>query len=77
MNIKETREKMLELCICPQCPSFVDCKEEITFCLAESGKSKCIKDRKGCVCGGCPVEKQMGFNHGYYCVLGAEKDQIK
>lgn len=75
MNSEELREKMERLCVCQQCPSYVDCHEEVTFCLAESGRSKCIKDRKGCLCGGCAVAKQMKFDHGYYCVFGSEKDQ--
>ncbi len=75
MNLKETRQKMEELCVCRQCPSFIDCKEEIAFCLAETGKSKCIKNENGCICGGCPVEKKLGFLHGYYCVRGPEEGQ--
>lgn len=77
MNSKETREKMKPLCICSTCPTYVECVEEVAFCLAESGKSNCIKDKNGCLCGGCPVQKQMGFEHHYYCILGPEKDQSK
>jgi hypothetical protein len=75
MNSKETRKKMLPLCQCPHCPTYVDCKEEVAFCLADGGKSKCIKIQNGCLCGGCPVEQQMRFEHMYYCVLGSEKEQ--
>lgn len=75
MDLKEIRQEMEKLCVCPQCPSFVGCKERIAFCLSESGKSNCIKKEKGCMCGGCPVEKKMGFKHIYYCTRGSEKDQ--
>lgn len=77
MSSKETRKKMEPLCVCPQCPSYVDCNESVVFCLAEKGKSKCIKEQKGCLCGGCMVEKQMKFEHIYYCVLGPEKEQAE
>jgi len=40
------------------------------------GKSKCIKEEKGCVCGGCPVTMKMGLKHGYYCTKGSEKEQL-
>lgn len=70
-----TKEKIEELCVCRQCPSFLECKEEITFCLAKSGKSRCIEKENGCICGGCPIEKKMGFMHGYYCTRGSEKFQ--
>ena len=65
-------KKALETkCICKGCPSFVECKEKIAFCL--NGKSKCIKERRGCVCGGCPVHAELGLKSGYYCFTGKEK----
>ncbi len=75
MNSQEIRQEMEKLCICRQCPSFIDCQKDIAFCLAETGKSQCIKKEKGCICFGCPVEKRMGFTHGYYCMRVPEKDQ--
>jgi hypothetical protein len=66
-NIKELEKK----CICRTCPSFVDCKEKIAYCLI--GKSKCIKEMKGCICGGCPVHSELGLKSGYYCLKGKEK----
>jgi len=76
MSSNETKQKTEELCICRQCPSFVNCKEEITFCLMETGKSNCIKKENGCICGGCPIEKKFDFMHGYYCTRGSEKEQL-
>ncbi|MBD3398576.1 DUF2769 domain-containing protein [Candidatus Micrarchaeota archaeon] len=63
------------MCICRQCPSFVECKEKIAYCLPSIGKSSCIKEEKGCICGACPVTKEMGLTHGYYCIRGSEKEQ--
>jgi hypothetical protein len=75
METNEIRQKMEGLCICRQCPSFVDCSERVAYCLQETRKSNCIKDQRGCICGGCSVWKQLGFKNGYYCVLGSEKKQ--
>ncbi|MDD1758243.1 MAG: DUF2769 domain-containing protein [Methanotrichaceae archaeon] len=62
-------------CICPNCPTYVDC-DELAFCLESSSKSKCIRIEKGCLCPPCPVESLMGFRHGHYCTRGNEKTQL-
>ena len=61
-------------CICPECPSFTDCGAR-AFCFAQVGKSKCIKEEKGCLCMACPVAKEMKFSHVYYCTRGSEEKQ--
>ncbi len=71
MEIKE----VVRLCVCVMCPSYIDCKEEIAFCIAENRKSRCITKEKGCLCPGCPVQDREGFQHVYYCVRGSEKEQ--
>ena len=70
------RNKGIGLCLCPECPSFVDCKEEIAYCLAPAGKSACIREEAGCLCPGCPVLEEEGFSHVYYCTRGSETDQL-
>ena len=55
-------------CICPMCPSYVNCSEPLAYCLPGVGISKCIKSEMGCVCPGCPVYEQMGFDREYYCI---------
>jgi len=69
------RKKAIGLCLCGMCPSFVDCSEEIAYCLAEKGISGCIKDEQGCLCPGCPVQDEGNFQHAYYCTRGNEHDQ--
>ena len=69
------RKEATGLCMCMMCPSFVDCGEEIAFCLAESGKSVCIREENGCLCPGCPVLEEEGFQHVYFCIRGTEADQ--
>jgi hypothetical protein len=68
MNSKQAVEK----CICQGCPTWKICKEKIAFCF--NGKSKCIKEKNGCLCGGCPVHKEMDFNKYYYCFSGKDKN---
>jgi hypothetical protein len=73
---KTSDEKKLKImCVCAKCPTYVNCKE-LAFCLETVGKSKCIKDPKGCLCPSCPVESLMGFKHAYYCTKGSEKELI-
>jgi len=72
MELKEAKEK----CNCPMCPSYVDCKER-AFCFEEVGKSKYIKEEKGCLCPACPVQEKMDFSQVYYCTKGSNKKQSK
>lgn len=67
---KENKKFAEENCACSECPSFVECQQK-TFCF--SGKSKCIKEKKGCICGGCLVHKKFNFKNWYYCFSGKEK----
>ncbi|MFA7298692.1 MAG: DUF2769 domain-containing protein [Candidatus Absconditabacterales bacterium] len=58
-------------CICKTCPSFKECssktgKEKIAYCIGI--KSKCIKEKQGCICGGCPVYKKLNLEGGYFCI---------
>jgi hypothetical protein len=69
------RKEAITLCICKICPTFKDCREEIAYCLAASGKSTCITNEDGCLCPGCPVLESEGFIHVYYCTRGTETDQ--
>ncbi|MDD1696632.1 MAG: DUF2769 domain-containing protein [Methanoregula sp.] len=69
------RKQAIGLCICRMCPSFVDCKEEIAFCLAENNKSSCIKEEKGCLCPGCPVQAEEDFQYVFYCTRGSQSYQ--
>jgi hypothetical protein len=61
----------LNLCICKNCPSFVNCKEKMAYCVM--GKSKCIKSKKGCLCPTCKFQQKNEFNGVFYCVEGAKK----
>jgi len=72
MTEEQKKEYVLNNCVCKKCPSFVECDEDIGYCL--TGKSKCIKEKKGCICPDCPVTKKMGLKWGYYCIQGSAKE---
>ncbi len=74
-EMEEKKKMAVSMCICKQCPSFMECGESIGYCFPTIGKSNCIKDEKGCICGSCPVTTQLGLKHDYYCTRGSEKEQ--
>jgi hypothetical protein len=58
-------------CICGQCPSYDECmkdKSEGLYCAR--GKSSCKFEKKGCLCGACPVTSEFGLDKLYYCEIG-------
>lgn len=75
-EIEENVQKILSMCVCPNCPSWVECEEKGGFCFYTIGKSNCILEESGCICGACPVTEKMGLKHIYYCILGSEKEQL-
>ncbi|VVB75050.1 Uncharacterised protein [Candidatus Tiddalikarchaeum anstoanum] len=64
--------KAKKLCICKNCPSYFECGEKLAYCFL--GKSKCIKQEVGCICPGCPVEKEINSTKEYYCTRGSNKE---
>lgn len=72
------RNVAARICLCPGCPTFVDCAEQVAFCLSGTGStSDCILAEHGCICNGCPVHVQQTFQGGYYCTQGAEDVQAR
>ena len=37
------------------------------------GKSKCITEEKGCVCGSCAVHAENNLDKTYYCMMNGGK----
>ncbi|MDO8647985.1 MAG: DUF2769 domain-containing protein [Candidatus Diapherotrites archaeon] len=75
--MEKQKKELIPLCACPQCPSWIECKEKGGFCFESIGKSKCIKEENGCICGGCPVTQKAGLHNRYYCTRGSEKQLSK
>jgi hypothetical protein len=76
-EIEEKMQMVLDMCVCRSCPSWVDCGESIGYCSPSIGKSRCITDEKGCICGGCPITAELGLKHTYFCIKGSEKEQSR
>jgi hypothetical protein len=74
-EMEQRKTMVLGLCICDSCPSWEECGEKGGYCLVMIGKSGCIKEERGCICGGCPVTDKLGLKHMYYCTRGSEKEQ--
>jgi len=80
INEPLSKEEFLSLCICQTCPTYVECEQTPAvkaFCHPTFGKSACITQQKGCLCGSCRVKQKMKLKHFYFCVLGSEEQQEK
>lgn len=80
MSKVEKNETNLKNCVCPNCPSYNECakgKQEVLYCAGDVGKSACEYKLNGCICGGCPVEKQNNISAGYYCIHGSADEMEK
>lgn len=67
-------EENAGMCLCPGCPTHNECMKknnERIFC--SRGKTDCDLERKGCLCGTCPIERKYGLTDFYYCAEGAAK----
>jgi hypothetical protein len=75
-EMEQKKEMVMSMCICPSCPSWVECGEKGGYCFPTIGRSDCINEESGCICGGCPVTEEMGLTNVYYCTRGSEKEQL-
>lgn len=78
MTEEQKAEFVTANCICATCPSYTkECAEQKLggFCL--TGKTECIKEEKGCVCGDCPVTAKMALKWGYYCTKGSAREMME
>jgi hypothetical protein len=73
-KIKESAEICKDYC--GNCPSYEDTGETaLVFCA--TGKSDKIKEEKGCLCPGCPIQTDlMGLRWDYYCTKGSAREQL-
>jgi len=72
--VEAKKEKVIGMCICSECPSWIICGETGGFCAV--GKSVCVSVEKGCICDSCPVHKKMVLKGGYFCIKGANKSLL-
>ncbi|OGF26431.1 hypothetical protein A2331_05870 [Candidatus Falkowbacteria bacterium RIFOXYB2_FULL_34_18] len=72
MTKVENKKENLMRCICESCPSYSECtKGEMQGLFCARAKSLCGFDKKGCVCGNCPLTEEFRLTGGYYCESGA------
>jgi hypothetical protein len=74
-EMEEKKKMVLSMCICKDCPTYVECGEAGGYCFPLIGKSGCIKEEKQCICAECPVYSKMGLKHTFYCTRDSEKAQ--
>ena len=68
---KNSREQVIYMCreYCGNCPTYKGTGEEsLAFCMV--GKSPVITEKKGCLCGQCPITRTMSLRWQYYCTEG-------
>ncbi len=69
-------EENAERCRCPDCPVYDECLEkniERLFC--SRGSTKCLIEKKGCLCLHCPIEIEYRLNSFFYCEKGAATEK--
>ncbi|HID42768.1 MAG TPA: DUF2769 domain-containing protein [Archaeoglobaceae archaeon] len=58
----------MQMHFCINCPSYNECmkeREQGLFCAM--GRTHCKFERKGCICGNCPIAKEYNLNMSYWC----------
>ncbi|HIH74545.1 MAG TPA: DUF2769 domain-containing protein [Methanosarcina sp.] len=66
-SIAKQEEIVTQMCMCPECPSWIESGERGGFCLKSIPKSRYISEENGCICPGCPVADRLGLNDLYCC----------
>jgi hypothetical protein len=65
------------MCICPTCLNHNTCamsRHEWFYCF--TAKSfLCIDFERTCICSTCPVTKETGLKHEFFCTRGSETAQ--
>jgi hypothetical protein len=69
---RENREQVIYMCknYCGKCPSYRGTGEK-SFAFCFEGKSSIITEKKGCLCGECPISKTMSLRWSHYCTNGS------
>ncbi|RJP28310.1 MAG: DUF2769 domain-containing protein [Actinobacteria bacterium] len=69
-RVPDTPENFAQ-CICRNCPTHDECmKERMQGLFCARGKSDCDFERKGCICGECPLATNYRLVDYYYCDTG-------
>lgn len=58
---------IISMCICSQCPTYVEGDSPIGYCFPLVGTSKLIHKEVECICERCPVYSEYELTHTFYC----------
>ena len=70
MSDDEHRKKqdyVVKNCRCAKCPTYIAGDAPVGYCFPLIGTSKKIQWEKSCVCETCPIYKEYGLTHTFYC----------
>ena len=70
-----SEQKIISMCICKTCPTYVKEADPIGYCYPTIGKNEKIEMEDMCICPGCPVYEEMSLEKTFYCTRGSEKEQ--
>ncbi len=71
MKVPDTKENLMK-CICMNCPTHTqEMKDKMQGMFCARGKSGLKFERKGCLCGECPLASEYKLSGGYFCDMGA------
>ncbi|AKB24994.1 hypothetical protein MSMTP_1525 [Methanosarcina sp. MTP4] len=64
-ELKKREEMVISMCICPSCPSWVECGEKGGYCFETISKRGGISEENGCICLGFPVANKLRLDYMY------------
>ena len=74
-EMKEMEQKVIGMCVCRSCPTYIQGAEPIGYCFPTIGKNERIITEDQCICPGCPVFAEMSLTKIFFCTRGSEKEQ--
>ena len=70
--VEDTKENSAK-CFCKSCPSKNTCMDndkDLLYCA--KGKTSCEVEKRGCVCGACPITYKYNLTGHYFCQNGID-----
>ncbi|MFQ6108966.1 MAG: DUF2769 domain-containing protein [Candidatus Aminicenantales bacterium] len=74
-EMKKMEEKVIGMCICRACPTYVAGADPIGYCFPTKGKNERIQEEDQCICPGCPIYEEISLTKTFFCTRGSEKEQ--
>ena len=74
-EMKEMKQKVIGMCICRSCPTYVQAADPIGYYFPTIGKNVKIVEEEQCIYPACPVFAQQSLTKTFFCTRGSEKEQ--